>query len=253
MNKIVIANWKMKLSLAESLALGKEYAAAITTETAGTTEVVACANQVALTALAAAFKETPVRLGAQNVFWEEKGAYTGETSPSMLEEAGCSHVIIGHSERRQYLVENYQMIHQKTKAVLADTHLTPVVCVGETLAEREADKQDYVISDQLQQAFGGMRLLEGQQVVVAYEPIWAIGSGKTITADDAVTMHEIIHASLVDLFGIDTVKNTIRIVYGGSVTAENVHEFAQLGNVDGLLIGGASLNVTEFAAIVKAL
>lgn len=253
MKKIVIANWKMKLNLAESIDLGKQYTAALSKETVGDREVVACANYVALTGLWEMFRNTPVRLGAQNTFWEEKGSYTGEIPPGTLEEAGCSHVLIGHSERRQYLLENYQMVHQKTKAVLADTNLIPVICVGETMDERENDKQDYVITDQLQQAFGGIRLLDNQQIIVAYEPIWAIGSGETITAEDAVTMHEIIHATLVDLFGIDTVQQKIRIVYGGSVTADNVQEFANLDNVDGLLVGGASLDAGEFTKIVTAL
>lgn len=253
MKKMIIANWKMKLGLAESIALGKEYARVLTPETVGDKTVVACPNHVALAALQPVFNGSPVRLGAQNVFWEEAGAYTGEVAPGTLAEAGCTHVIIGHSERRQHLLENYQMIHQKTKAVLADTDMVPVVCIGETLAEREHDKQDYVLADQLQQALGGMRLLDSQQLIIAYEPIWAIGSGKVITPEDAITMHEIIHAVLVDLFGIDAVKNNIAVVYGGSVTRDNAKKFAALDNVDGLLIGGASLDAAEFADIVTAL
>jgi len=248
--KIVIANWKMRLGLAESVALARQYAAEVKT---GAVEVVACASEVALTAVGEVLKGSAIKLGAQNVFWEEKGEYTGEVAPQTLLEAGCAYVIIGHSERRQHLLENYQMVHQKLKAVLDHTTLVPIVCVGETLREKEAAKTDYVIADQLQQAFGGIVLVANQQIVVAYEPIWAIGTGNAIKPDDVNTMHEIIGASLVDLLGVDAAKKQARVIYGGSVSSNNVDSFRAIDNVDGFLVGGASMNAEEFAKIISSL
>ena len=248
--KIVIANWKMRLGLAESIVLAKAYAEHIKTETV---EVVACASEIALTGVWEALRQGPVKLGGQNVFWEEKGEYTGEVSAKTLAEAGCSFVIIGHSERRMHLLENYEMIHQKLKAVLDHTSIIPILCVGETQREKEAGKTDYVILDQLQQSLGGIELLADKQLIVAYEPIWAIGSGHAIGPDDVNTMHEIIHASLVDLLGVDAAKKQVRVIYGGSVNAGNVASFRAIDNVDGFLVGTASVDVMEFAQIVNSL
>lgn len=248
MNKIIIANWKMKLGIKKSLELVRQYASNIKSEDK---QIVICPSEIVLKDVSEIIKDSAIKLGAQNVFWEEKGSYTGEVSASMLAEVGCEYVIVGHSERRQYLLENYQMIHQKIKAVLTIKNLTPIICIGETLQDKEEDKRDYVITDQLQQALGGISLLAEQQLVIAYEPIWAIGTGQVIEPADAENMHEIIHVVLVDLFGIDIVKNQIRVIYGGSVNAENVKGFSDLDNIDGFLIGGASLKIDEFINIIK--
>lgn len=246
--KIVIANWKMRLGLQESIDLAAQYAKKIKQDAV---TVVACTSEIALTAVGEKFKNSDIKLGAQNVFWESKGAYTGEISAEILAEAGCSYVIVGHSERRQYLLENYQMIHQKVKAVLSQDNLIPIICIGETLRDREEDKADYVITDQLQQALGGVRMLPQQKIIIAYEPIWAIGTGQSIKPADAQTMHEIIYASLVDIFGIDIVKNQIQVIYGGSVNNKNINGFVKLDNVDGFLVGTASLQTDEFSNIIN--
>jgi len=249
--KIVIANWKMKLNVKDSLELAQKYAETIT-EIADK-EVAVCPSEIVLTEIKNIIKDSPVKLGAQNVFWEDAGSYTGEISASMLQEVGCEYAIIGHSERRENLLENYEMIHQKIKAILDHSQIIPVLCVGESLKDKELEKQDYVIIEQLQQSFSGVKLLPNQQVIVAYEPIWAIGTGQVIKPQDAENMHEIIIAALVDLFGVDIVKNQFRIIYGGSVNNKNAKDFKALDNIDGFLVGGASLKAEEFLEIIKAL
>ncbi len=250
-NKIVIANWKMKLSLAETLELAKKMKNKF--KGFSGSEVVICPNSLSLIEVGKIIKGGPLKLGAQNVFWEDRGAYTGEISPSMLKEAGCEYVIIGHSERRKYLLENYEMIHQEFKAVLGVEGLTPIVCVGEEAEERKTDRRDFVLVDQLQQALGGINLLGDQRVIVAYEPIWAIGSGVAIEPEEAEYAHKIIKISLRDMFGMKVVKNNFRIIYGGSISSKNVKEFTNLEGVDGLLVGGASLDAGEFYKIAKAI
>jgi triosephosphate isomerase len=251
--KIVIANWKMKPDLPVSLKLAQDYKEKFGSAPIENKEVVACPSLVVLNEIGKIMQDSIVQLGAQNVFWEEQGAYTGEVSAKMLEQAGCRYVIIGHSERRQYLLENYQMIHQKLKEVLNNSGLIPIICIGETLKEKETGKRDYVIVDQLQQAFSGIDFLSGQQAIVAYEPVWAIGTGQVITPEDVENMHEIIRAALVDLFGVDVINQQVRIIYGGSVDSANVTGFSKLDNIDGLLVGGASLKAEEFLQIVKGI
>lgn len=250
-NKIIIANWKMKLMLAESLEMAKKFEEKFKGFNKG--EVVVCPSFIILNEIGKMFKKTNLKLGAQNVFFEESGAYTGEISPTMLVEAGCQYVIIGHSERRRFLLENYAMIHQKVKEVLNIADLTPVVCIGEESEERKTDKRDFVLVDQLQQALGGINILESQQIVVAYEPVWAIGSGLAIEPAEAEYAHKIIGLALKDMFGLGVVKNNFRIIYGGSVTSKNVKSFADLENIDGLLVGGASLDPDEFYKIAKGI
>jgi triosephosphate isomerase len=250
-NKIVIANWKMKLSLAETLELAKKMKDKFKGFQGG--DVVACPNFISLIDVGKALKGSPIKLGAQDVFWEDKGAYTGEISPNMLKEAGCGYVIVGHSERRKYLLENYEMIHQELKAVLSEDGLVPVVCIGEEAEERKTDRRDFVLVDQLQQALGGINLMGDQQVIIAYEPIWAIGSGVAIEPEEAEYAHKIIKIALRDMFGMKVVKNNFRIIYGGSISSKNVKEFADLEGVDGLLVGGASLDAGEFYKIARAI
>ncbi len=249
--KIIIANWKMKLSLAESLELAKKFKEKF--KGFKKKEVVICPNFIVLDEIGKLLAKSNIKLGAQDVFWEEKGSFTGEISPSMLKEAGCEYVIIGHSERRKYLLENYEMIHHETKAVLTAGDLVPIVCIGEEAKDRKTDKRDFVLVEQLQQALGGIRIINGQQIIVAYEPIWAIGSGITIELDEAEYAHKIIKLALNDLFGMEFIKNNFRIIYGGSITSKNVKSFVDSENIDGLLVGGASLSVDEFYKIAKAI
>lgn len=248
--KLVIANWKMKLSLEESKLLASAIAVKFRDHLSGVIAV--CPSFISLTAVKEALADTPVKLGAQDVFWEEYGAYTGEICPSMLADAGCEYVIVGHSERRKFLMVNYEMIHRTVKAILAKDSLTPIVCIGENWDERKTDRRDYVLYDQLQQALTGLNIVGNQQIIVAYEPIWAIGSGTAIEPSEAEYAHKIIRLTLNDMFGQKIVNNNFRIIYGGSINAENISSFSGLESVDGLLVGGASLDAEEFFKVVNA-
>lgn len=250
-NKIVIANWKMKLSLTETADLTKKMKDKF--KDFDKKEIVICPNLISLLEVGRILKGSSIKLGSQNVFWEERGAYTGEVSSSMLEEAGCQYAIVGHSERRKYLLENYSMIHQKLKSVINNDMLTPIICIGEDAEERKTDRRDFVLVDQLQQALGGINLMGDQQIIIAYEPIWAIGSGVAIEPQEAEYAHKIIKLALNDMLGMRVVKSNIRIIYGGSISSKNVKEFKDLEGVDGLLVGGASLEVEEFYKITKAI
>lgn len=249
--KIVIANWKMKLSLAETLNLAKSIKAKLSELKKGTTVV--CPNLISLADVNKILKGSKIKLGAQNVFWEEKGAYTGEVSPEILKEAGCEYVIVGHSERRKYLLENYEMIHQKLKAVLNVDGLTPIVCIGENTDERKTDRRDFILVDQLHQALGGIDIIGEQRIIIAYEPIWAIGSGVAIEPAEAEYAHKIIKLTLKDIFGLNVANNNFQVIYGGSIGADNVKSFANIENIDGLLVGGASLDAQEFYKVAKAI
>jgi triosephosphate isomerase len=251
MKKIVIANWKMKLNFKESLELAKKYQIKLGELNQG--EIVVCPPSFALTSVKKIFHGSSIKLGSQNVFWEEKGAYTGELSASMLREIGCEYVIIGHSERRQYLLENYEMIHKKIKAVLNIDGVTPIVCVGENWEERKTDRRDYVLVEQLHQALSGLDIIGDQQVIIAYEPIWAIGTGTAIEPSEAAYAHKIIKLALGDVFDSRTVDSNFRIVYGGSISSKIVKDFVNLENIDGLLVGGASLDVAEFYKVAKTI
>jgi len=249
--RIVIANWKMKMSYKGSVELAKDLKVKFADFKKN--EVVVCPSTFALSEVKKTLKGSAVRLGAQDVFWEERGAYTGETPASALEEIGCSHVIIGHSEKRQYMHENYEMIHMKLKSVLDHTCLTPIVCIGENWEERKTDRRDFVLAHQLQQALGGIHLLDGQQVIIAYEPIWAIGSGDAIEPSEAEYAHRVIRLTIKDMFNPAIENNNFKIVYGGSISSKNVKAFADLENIDGLLVGGASLDAGEFYKVAKSM
>ena len=249
--KIVIANWKMKLNLAETLMLAKEMNAKFKNFDKG--KIVICPSHISLVETKKILKNSSIRLGAQNVFWEERGAYTGEVSPGQLVEAGCEYAVIGHSERRKYMLENYEMIHLKLKAAINQEKLTPIVCIGENSDERKTERRDFVLIDQLHQALGGINILSDQKIIIAYEPIWAIGSGVAIEPGEAEYAHKIIKLTLNDIFGIEKANNNFDIIYGGSINSKNVKGFAKIENIDGLLVGGASLNVGEFYKVAKAI
>jgi triosephosphate isomerase len=188
---------------------------------------------------------THVELSAQNAFYEEKGAFTGEVSPSMVKDAGCSYVIVGHSERRRYFQETDEIINKKIKA--CQIHgLHVIFCIGESLAEREAGRTNEVIQ---QQIMNGLKGADAQALVVAYEPVWAIGTGRTATPDQAQEAHHFIRSQLAKIYGAGA--DSLRIVYGGSVTPENVDSLMACPDVDGALVGGASLNPESFERIVK--
>jgi triosephosphate isomerase len=249
--KIVIANWKMKLSLFETTALAEKMLDRL--KDIENIDIAIAPNFLSLIEVGKILKDSPISLCAQDVFWETQGAYTGEVSPTMLKEAGCSYVIIGHSERRKFLLENYEMIHRKIKVALEIDNLTPVVCIGENWEERKTDRRDFVLFDQLQQALGGLKFKSDKKIIVAYEPIWAIGSGTAIEPEEAEYAHKVIRLTLSDMFGATAVADNFKIIYGGSITASNIVGFLGLENIDGMLVGGSSLDEEEFHQVVKAI
>lgn len=248
--KIIIANWKMKLGFSESVKLAQEFKKEFSDFGQEKRTAVVCPSLVSLAKVKESIGDF-VKLGAQNVFWEVQGSYTGEISPNTLEEAGCGYVIIGHSERRKHLLENYAMIHQKVKTVMSSSKLTPIVCIGEEADDRKTDKRDYVLMNQLQQALGGVTIDSSQRIIVAYEPVWAIGSGTALDPEEAKYAHKIIRLALNDMFGMKVVENNFKVIYGGSVTSQNVGDFRDLDDIDGLLVGGASLKADEFKKICE--
>lgn len=213
-------------------------------------EKVLCPPYMSLVAVANLIGGTDLGLGAQNMHWEDKGAFTGETSPVMLKEF-CKYVILGHSERRTYFGETDQTVNKKVFA--AQKHgLIPIVCVGETLAENQAGLTAEVVRRQTLEGLKGLDHAFAQQVVVAYEPVWAIGTGLASSGENAEAVHrDVVRAALQDLFGAETAQ-AIRILYGGSVTAANAAEFFSQPDIDGALVGGASLKADEFLAIARA-
>jgi triosephosphate isomerase len=244
---IVAGNWKMNKTSDESEALARGVVEAV----AGVdgVDVVICPTFTSLERVASVVKGTPVGLGAQNVYWEAEGAFTGEISTAMLLTCGCTHVILGHSERRQFFDETDATVNRRVKAAL-EAALSPIVCVGETLEERESDVTDDVIRTQVTGSLEGLSPEDVAKLVLAYEPVWAIGTGLTASPEQAEAVHALIRKVLADGFGKD-VSEAVRIQYGGSVKPENAAVlFSQL-NIDGGLIGGAALDAESFAAVVK--
>jgi triosephosphate isomerase len=213
-------------------------------------EKVLCPPFTSLLAVNALLEGTDIGLGAQNMHWEDSGAYTGEVSPVMLAEL-CKYVILGHSERRAYFGETDAMVNRKVKSALAH-RLIPIVCVGETLAEYEAGRTGEVVFRQVKLGLAGLDMIEGNFLIIAYEPVWAIGTGKAATASGANSVvADIIRPALAELFG-DSVAQEIRVLYGGSVKAENAGDYFAQSDIDGALVGGASLKAGEFTNITKA-
>ena len=244
-SKLIAGNWKMHKTVAEAIALTDAIAAVLTQMPAGR-EVLICPTLTALGAVVARPRGA-VHVGAQNLYPEAQGAFTGEISPGMLVDIGCTHVIVGHSERRQLFGETDAMIARKTAAALS-AGLTPIVCVGETRAEREAGRAEAVV---LGQIAGALSALADQltKVVVAYEPVWAIGTGLTATSADAQAMHAAIRGELRRIGG--AAADAVRIQYGGSVKPDNVDELMAQPDIDGALVGGASLVAESFLRIVN--
>ncbi|MCX7819973.1 MAG: triose-phosphate isomerase [Kiritimatiellae bacterium] len=244
---IVAGNWKMHKTAREAAALAAEIRGALAGFAA--VECVLCPPFTSLRAVREVIADTPIRLGAQNVHWENSGAFTGEISAAMLVEEGCRYVIVGHSERRQYFGETDDTVNRRARAALA-AGLCPIVCVGETLAEREAGQTLSVIERQVRAGLAGLVGADWDRLVIAYEPVWAIGTGRTATAAQAQEVHALIRRLLGDLAG--GAASRVRIQYGGSVKPENAAELFRQPDVDGGLIGGASLQAASFAAIVRA-
>ena len=245
--KIIAGNWKMNKTPSEAKALAE----AIVTKAKGAScDVVICPTAICIPAAVEATKGSNVAVGAQNVHFKESGAYTGELAANMLTEAGVKYVIIGHSERRQYFGETDETVNLRTKAALA-AGLLPIVCVGESLTEREQGIMDDTVRRQTKIALLGVSAEDAKKVTIAYEPVWAIGTGKTATADQADEVCGIIRETVKALYGSE-VSDVIRIQYGGSMNAGNAAELLAKPNIDGGLIGGASLKPDDFAVIIGA-
>ncbi len=245
----IAGNWKMHKTVTEAIALAqglKERLGAIAPEEM---ELAVCPTFTALHAVSETLQGSPIGVGAQNLYWEEKGAYTGEIAPEMVKEL-AQYVIIGHSERRQYFGETDETVNLKIKAALAHG-LTPIVCIGESLKQNEAGETVPFVRSQIEGAFADLTPMEARQLVLAYEPIWAIGTGRTATPEDADrTIREAIREVLQELYDEETAES-IRVQYGGSVKPHNMAEFIVMPEIDGALVGGASLKVDSFAGIVE--
>lgn len=245
---IIAGNWKMHKTVAEAIELAHGVCDAV--EGISGVDVVLCPTYTALSAVKNIVEGTKVGLGAQNMYWEIQGAYTGEISPVMLAEL-CDYVILGHSERRQYFGETDEGVNHKIKAALAH-NLIPILCVGEDLTQNEAGETETFVGGQVKAAFDGVSPDEAAKLIVAYEPIWAIGTGKTADPDMANGIIKTsIRGVLADLYG-DNVAEQIRVQYGGSVKPDNIAGFMAQPDIDGALVGGASLKVETFLPLIKA-
>lgn len=243
---LIAGNWKMYKTAAEAVTLVQTLKAAAHTVT--DVAIVICPPFTSLGEVSKVLTDTLIQLGAQNMYSAPEGAFTGEISPTMLKEVGCRYVILGHSERRQYFKEDDILIHEKLKTALKYS-LVPIVCVGETLAEREAKRHFDVVKTQFDESLARLEKEDIAKVVIAYEPVWAIGTGKTATPDQAEQMHSYIRRLLNERYSQE-VGNKIYILYGGSVKPDNTKALMEKPNIDGALVGGASLKAESFAQII---
>lgn len=268
MKKIIIANWKMKLGIKESIDLTKKIKndlikqdakiydkiLAINDKWKKRLDLVICPSFVSLSEIKKIIANTGIYLGSQDIFWEEKGAYTGEICASMLKEAGAKYVIIGHSERRKHLKETDEMANKKLKLAF-EGGLIPILCIGETFEERKEERTDCVIIKQLLNALENIDIKKDKELIIAYEPVWAIGfkAGKAIEPAEADLSAKIIKNSLLNLFSQKFIDNNIKIIYGGSVSEKDAKSFLDQPNICGALIGTASLDAEKFLKIIKSI
>jgi triosephosphate isomerase len=248
---LMVGNWKMNATHLEAIQMVQKLSYRLESKDYDRVEVVVCPPFTALRSVQTVIEadHLSIQLGAQNVYWEESGAFTGEISPPMLARLGVGFVICGHSERRQFFGETDETVNKRTKAVLG-SGLTPIVCVGETLDQREADQTEEVVTEQLRR---GLQGLSGEllgSIVVAYEPVWAIGTGRNATPDDAGAVCELVRHQLADKAGLEVAEG-VRILYGGSVNAGNIKALMAKRQIDGALVGGASLDPDSFAAVCR--
>ncbi|MDD3921625.1 MAG: triose-phosphate isomerase [Eubacteriales bacterium] len=242
---IIAGNWKMNTTVDDAKELVK---ALIPLVKDAKCDVVVCPPFINICAVSKEIKGTNIKLGCQNIHWEEKGAFTGEISPAMLKAFGLEDAIIGHSERRQYFGETHEGVNKRAKAALAND-ITPIVCVGESLSQRENGETDAWVSEQTVAAFKDIDAADAVKVVVAYEPIWAIGTGKTATKEQANETIGVIRKAIAGVYGTD-VAEKVRIQYGGSMNPKNASELMAMPEIDGGLIGGAALKADDFSKVV---
>lgn len=243
----IAGNWKMNLTIHQGEELVLKLRELI--DGVDAVEMVVAPPFTALNHIGHLLSDSSIKLCAQDVFWEREGAYTGEISPVMLKDIGCRYVIIGHSERRRYLGETDDMVHKKVVSTLKEG-MRPILCVGESLEEREGGKALGVVKREIGEGLKGVLPGQMKDMVIAYEPIWAIGTGRTATPEQAEDVHNYIRELLYEMFGLEAVKET-RIIYGGSVKPDNIDGLMAQPNIDGALVGGASLDAEAFARIVK--
>jgi len=249
MRKIIIAgNWKMNKDISESIDLANSVKRAVYDIVE--IEIVVCPPFTSLSDVNEVILDTNVKLGGQDVYWEKEGAFTGEISCAMLKNVGCEYCIVGHSERRQFFGETNQTVNKKTKALLK-AGIKPIVCVGEKLEDRKANKTFNVVKDHIENSLAGLTGEDMLKTVIAYEPVWAIGTGVNATSQQAEEVHKYIRKLLKDIFGEDVASQT-RIQYGGSVKPDNIVSLMEKPDIDGALVGGASLNPVSFSQIVKS-
>jgi len=246
--KIIAGNWKMYKTNSEALQLANQVR--IKTTDIRQTGVILCPPFTALSAVQDVIKDSPISLGAQNLYWEKEGAYTGEISAGMIKSAGAVYVIIGHSERRQYFGETEETVNKKTKTAL-ENGLKPIVCIGETLAQREEGVTKEIVTRQIRGALDGLNRDALGNIILAYEPVWAIGTGRTATPDQAQEVHAEIRKLIGQLFE-DQSADAIIIQYGGSVKPDNAEALLSQKDIDGALVGGACLNADSFSSIIHA-
>ena len=244
--KVIAGNWKMNMLPDAAIRFIDEITPMVKDSE---NEVVLCVPYTDLFYALLAAQNTNIKIGAQNMHWEESGAYTGEVSGKMLKAIGVEYVIIGHSERRQYFAETDETVNKKLKAAFAND-LKPIVCVGETLEQREAGMANDIITSQTEKALAGLTEEQVANTIIAYEPIWAIGTGKTATSEDANNAIKAIRNKISNLYGQNVAERVI-IQYGGSVKSKNAKELFNMSDIDGGLVGGASLDPEEFSKIVK--
>ena len=244
---LIAGNWKMYKTPNEATETAKQlvrYVAAVTN-----VDMMIAPTFVALATVYEAIKNSPVALGAQNLYWEDEGAYTGEISAPMLKSAGCRYCIIGHSERRQYFGETDETVNKKIRAAIK-ADLQPVFCVGETEKERESGQTLSILDKQIKKGLEGLVSQQLDSLIIAYEPVWAIGTGKTASDDQAQEVHRFIRSLVKDNFG-QALADSIRILYGGSVKPANISSLMAMPDIDGALVGGASLNAESFSQIIQ--
>ena len=244
---LITGNWKMNKTVSEAVDFVNNLKSAL--RDVQDVEVVVCPTFVALSEVSKMLEGSSIKLGAQNMYMQENGAYTGEISPLMLKEVGCRYVIIGHSERREYFKENNKLINAKIKLALK-YQLRPILCVGETLSEYQNNQTIDIVKAEIREGLAGIDEEQMSQVAIAYEPIWAIGTGETATPDDANRVHKIIRKIISEMFDAKTGEKT-RIQYGGSVKPDNIGALMEKSDIDGALVGGASLSVESFIRIVN--
>ncbi len=244
---IIAGNWKMFKTCSEALETAQQLKELV--KKTDTVDIVIAPPFTALAQVSDAIRKSVISLAGQNLFWEKEGAYTGEISPAMLVSAGCRYVIIGHSERRQYFGETDKTVNNKIAAAL-ENKLIPILCVGESEKERESNKTFSVLDKQLKEGLQEFSLTDLATLVIAYEPVWAIGTGKTATNDQAQEVHNFLRSEIEKRFG-NTLAKSIRILYGGSVKSDNIKALMAMPDIDGALVGGASLDAVSFSMIIN--